>query len=384
MKKLMKGNGLIPALLLSTVLAGCGASEEAPGEVREVPRNVRVLELGTTSVTEYFEIAGPVTPVRAADLAAEESGPVVALDAVKGSAVKAGQTIVEQERAILAAQLAASRAALANQEYNVDKVRQLHEAGKVSRIELLSAESAYAQARALADVGRVRYARAAIKAPFDGVLVERWVELGEMVAPGQRVARVIDPYTLKIEAFLTDSQVSWIRIGDVATIVLGESDEPASAKVTFVSPEADRMTGKFAVELEIANDALHFRSGVIARARLPKLQSAGVVAVPRDAVIAGRAGPTAYVIQDGRAHLRQLTLGASQGLMVVVRDGVEAGERLVVRGHRDLRDGSLVSVTETSTAADGSLPGDPAAVTTTGSEKRVGGRTAVHEAEAGE
>lgn len=366
--------GRIPVaclLALTVGLNGCG-SEEAPAEVREVSRNVRVLELGHTSVTEYFEIAGPVSPVRGADLAAEESGPVVALGAAKGAAVAAGQTLVEQERDILAAELAATRSALANQAYNVDKVRQLHEAGKVSRIELLTAEAAHEQARAMAEVSRVRYERAAIKAPFEGVMVDRLVELGELLAPGQPVARIIDPYVLKLEAFLTDSQMGWVRPGDPATMVLGGADEVATARVTFVSPEADRMTGKFKVELEIPNPDLRFRSGVIGRARLPKHRTVDAVAVPRDAVMTGRAGPMAYVVDGDRARQRQLTLGASQGLMVVVESGLEVGDLLVVRGQRDLRDGSLVSVTETTVARDGSLPGDPATVTAAGTSTRVG------------
>ncbi|MFO7608365.1 MAG: efflux RND transporter periplasmic adaptor subunit, partial [Candidatus Krumholzibacteriia bacterium] len=56
-----------------------------------------------------------------------------------------------------------------------------------------------------------------------------------------------------------------------------------------------------------------------------------------------------------------------------VEAGLAPGERLVVRGQRDLRDGSLVAVTETATAPDGSLPGDPAAVTAAGAATRIGG-----------
>ncbi|MCP4572045.1 MAG: efflux RND transporter periplasmic adaptor subunit [bacterium] len=368
-------------LVLGLALGGCASGEEQVEEAHEIPHNVRVLELGASTLSEYFEIAGPVTPVRAADLSAEESGPVVALGVAKGGAVAAGDVIVEQERDILAAELAAARANLETQAYNVDKVRQLHEAGKVSRMELLNADSAHAQAKSLAEVSAVRYARAAISAPFAGVVVDRYVELGELVPPGQRVARVIDPYTLKIEAFLTDSQVGWVSRGDAARVALGEPGLVADGTVTFISPEASRTTGKFAVEIEIPNNELRFRSGVIGRARLPKHDTAGAVSVPRDAVLDGRAGPMAYVVDGERAYQRQLTLGSFQGLMVIVESGLVPGERLVVRGQRDLRDGSLVQVTETTTDADGSLPGDPDAATAAGAGTRVG--TGAIEGEAG-
>ena len=366
---LATSGALAAATLL--VVAGCGR-DGGDDRIREVPRNVRVLELERSTLTEYFEVAGPVIPVRAADLSAEESGPVVAIDAAKGSSVPAGGLIVEQERDILAAERVAAEAAFAQQEYNVDKVRQLYEAGKVSRIELLSAESQHAQAKSRAEVARRRWQRAGIVAPFPGVVVARHVELGELVAPGQRVARVIDPYTLKIEAFLTDAQVGWVQRGDAAEVLLGSATEPAAGQVTFVSPEADRTTGKFAVEIEIPNADLRWRSGVIGRARLPKHETIGAVAIPRDAVLPGRAGPSAFVVEADRARRRLLTLGPYQGMMVVVKEGLQPGDRLVVRGHRDLRDGSLVSVTEVAQAADGSLPTDPPEATAAGAAPRIG------------
>ena len=368
--KILCGLSLAGAIAASLLVAGCGQQDEV-GEVTEVPRNVRVLTLGEESVAEFFEISGPVAPVRGTDLSAQESGSVVAIPVGKGEAVAKGNIILELERDILKSEMEAARAALDMQSYNVDKVRQLHEAGKVSRIELLTAESNYAQAKAMASVLQERYDRAGIRAPFDGVVVDRYVELGQLVNPGQRVVRILDPYTLKLEAYLTDSQVQWITVGESATIRLGESRETAAGAVSWVGFEADRMTGKFKVEIEIPNPNLKYHSGVIGRARLGKNLVSDVVAIPRDAVLPGRVGPTAFVVVNDRAVLRSLELGADQGLMVVVREGLAPGEQLVVRGHRDLRDGSLVRVTETATAADGTMPDDPANVAGTQAGARI-------------
>ena len=357
----------VAAMLL--ILTGCGdkASEE---QATEIPRNVRVLSLGQESLAEFFEISGPVAPVRGTDLSAQESGPVVAIPVSKGQAVAKGKIVLELERDILKAEMEAAQASLALEAYNVDKVRQLFDAGKVSRIELLTATSSHAQAKSRADVLRERYDRAGIRAPFAGVVVDRYVELGQLVMPGQPVARILDPYTLKLEAYLTDSQVQWVAEGDQATVQLGKAVETAPGSVSWVGFEADRLTGKFKIEIEIPNPDLKFHSGVIGRARLDKNLVSDVVSIPRDAILAGRTGPTAFVVEGDRALLRRLTLGADQGLMVVVRDGLDEGDLLVVRGHRDLRDGSLVRVTEEATSADGTLTGDPNELAGTGT--RIG------------
>jgi len=357
------------------MMAGCGSDSQSDVK-EEIPRNVRVLTLDRETVEEFFEISGPVAPVRGTDLSAQESGTVVSLPVAKGAGVHGGQMVIELDRDILKAEWEAAKAALSLEAYNLDKVRQLHQAGKVSRIELLTAESSQAQAQSRADVLKERYDRAGIKAPFDGVLVDRYVELGELVVPGQKVARLLDPYTLKLEAYLTDAQVQWVSVGDRATVKMGQALELAAGSVSWVGFEADRMTGKFKVEIEIPNPDLRYNSGVIGRARLDKNQVTDVVAIPRDAVLPGRVGPTAFVVRDDRAELRRLELGAYQGLMVVVKEGLEPGDRLVVRGHRDLRDGNLVRITETATAADGSLETDPRDITGAEASTRIQGAAA--------
>ncbi|MBU8870719.1 MAG: efflux RND transporter periplasmic adaptor subunit [Gemmatimonadales bacterium] len=342
-------------LLLS---AGCSPQQEA-GDNPEVARNVRVLGLSSQTLVEYFEVSGPVSPVLGTDVSVEEAGLIIALPVDKGQAVVAGQLLLELDRTILLAEMESAASLLKMQDFNIDKVRTLYKAGKVSRLELLTNESQYEQARAQAAVTGQRYHRAALSAPFDGILTDRFVEIGQLVLPGQMVLRLIDPHVLKLEAYLTGTEVGWVRVGDHAEISLGERLETAQGKVSWVGLEADRMTGKFRMEIEIPNQELKHHSGIIGRARLPKRTLSDALVIPRVAVLHDSAGVSAYIIQGDHAVLRRLVLGADQGSLVVVEKGLESGDQLVVRGHRDLRDGSLVKVTETSVAIDGSLTGDP-------------------------
>jgi len=347
------------ALLLG--LAGCGADAgaEAP---REVAYNVRVMPLETASVTEFLEIAGPVLPVRGSDISSEESGTVVAIDAAKGAQVDAGQAIVTLDRRIIAAELVAAEAALDLARYNAEKTRQLFEAGKVSRLELLQVESTLAQAISQRDIARTRHARSQVTAPFAGLVANRYVEPGELVSPGTIVARVIDPYVLELEGALTETEVAWVREGMQASVQLEGVDEPVAGVVAWVGFEADPRNGKFPVEVHIANPDLRYRSGVIGRARLAKRTVDSVVVIPRDAVMPGDGMDHVFVVEGDRAMRRPVVLGADQGLMVAVKRGLQPGELLVVRGQRELVDGSLVAITERVAYGDGTDPDDPAAI----------------------
>ncbi|MEZ4388805.1 MAG: efflux RND transporter periplasmic adaptor subunit [Candidatus Krumholzibacteriia bacterium] len=183
---------IILCILPALALVGCQAAPE--GEAApEVARNVRVMALETSPVTQYLELAGPVVPVRGAAISSEESGTLDRIVHDKGERVAAGEPLLLLDRRVLAAELDAAEAQLALQQYNHDRMVQLRAAGKVSELDLLQSAAQLAAARGQRDVARTRHDRAGIKAPFAGIVADRYVEPGELVAPGMPVARVIDP-----------------------------------------------------------------------------------------------------------------------------------------------------------------------------------------------
>jgi RND family efflux transporter MFP subunit len=361
--KIMRLAGLLLVMTIILLdLSGCAPTEERSAPT-ELPRNVRVMDMAPADIDEFFEISGPVAPVRGSDISAEESGVVKAINNDKGAHVGEGDVLLELDRDLLRAEMQAAKSNFEHQSYNADKTRELFDAGKVSKLELLATESAAAQSKALSDVSTLRYRRAAIKAPFAGIVADRFVESGQLVGPGTVVARVIDPYVLKLQAALTESDVVWVHEGLETEVMLEGYDQPVIGVVEWVGFEADQNSGKFKLEIHIDNPDLLLRSGVIGRARLPKVRHEGSLALPRDAVLTTDEGHAVFVIEGDRARKRKVQLGHDQGLMVLVTDGLEIGEKVVVRGHRELMDGSLVEITETAMLADGSVAGDPAEVT---------------------
>jgi len=364
---------LLPVLMVLMVLAaGC---EQGPGQdtSQEVARNVRVMPLETATVTEFLELAGPLLPVRGTDLGSEESGTVAAIVHDKGERVDAGAPVLTLDRRLLAAELQAARAQFELQEYSHDQTQHLFESGKVSRLELLQSASQLALARSQLDVVQTRHDRASVKAPFAGLVVDRHVEPGQLVLPGTTVARVVDPYVLKLSGTLTEQEVTWVREGMPAMIALAGAPESVRGVVAWVGFEAEVATGKFPVEIQIANPDLEHRSGVIGRARLTKRTTDAMVVIPRDAILPGERFSYVFVVDGDRAHKRRITLGPEQGLLVGVAQGLEPGELLVVRGQRALREGGLVNITERVAFGDGTDPDEPAAIQAASSDTRIAG-----------
>jgi membrane fusion protein (multidrug efflux system) len=342
--------------------SGCAnkdsAGEESP-ESNEVTRNVRILEIERGDLTEFLDIAGVLSPVRGTDISTEEGGTVASLSAEKGAVVGKGGTVILLDRGLLKAQMESAEAARALREFNEERTRELFDSNNVSRQEMLQVQTQHEQAKADAEMARIRYERAAIRAPFEGIITDRFVELGELVQPGTRVVRIVDPFTLKLVGSMTERDVRWIEKDSPVQITVEGVDGAVAGSVHWVGFEADPRTGKFPVEIWVENPDLLIRPGVLGRARIEKTSHENVIAIPRDAVVQRPGEQVVFLEVDGRSHERSVRLGSDQGNLVVALDGLQEGDHLIVRGQRDLVDNGRVIVQEIADARDGTLSTDP-------------------------
>ncbi len=353
---LMAAAGMLPAW------AGCARQAESSDTTRasmEAPRNVRIMEVEEISLSELLGISGPMKAIQAADISTEEAGVVQALPSDKGSSVRKGDVLVQLDRGLLAAELDAAKADRELTSYNESRTRALFEENSVSGQEMLQAATALKRAQAAEDAAQIRYERAAVKAPFSGIVTERYVEIGEYILPGMPVARVVDPYVLKLMASVGERDVARISEGALVEVYQDGVSGPAEGVVEWVGFEADPGTGKFPVEIHIPNPDLRLRPGVVGRASVVREVHDGVVGIPRDAVVMSDRGPTVFVLENGMASRREVVLGPDQGMMVVVTRGVRTGDQLIVRGQRDVLDGDAVQVREVARDHDGTMDHDP-------------------------
>jgi len=353
------------ALIVLGLLSGCSSSNDssaADAGPAEIPRNVRVLTISSSELEQYLTISGPTRTLRGTDLSAEEGGRVIGIPHDKSALVREGDDLIVLDRRLLAAELASAQANHELQTFNAERMQELRDANSVSEIELRQAETTQRSAAAQAEIAAIRHERAAIPAPYDGLVTDRYVELGQIVTPGMAVARIVDPSVLVLDGAVTEREVYLITEGMPAAIAFDGVEGLAKGYVHWVGFEADPLAGKFKVEIHLDNRGRTLRPGVIARARILTNTLQNVITIPRDAIVQRATGPVAYVVDEGVAQKRDLRLGPDQGLMVVVEEGLRVGDRLIVRGQREIHDGSSVAVREEATAADGTTPNDPRVV----------------------
>jgi RND family efflux transporter MFP subunit len=269
---------------------------------------------------------------------------------------------MELDADVLAAQVAEARAAAELAREQFERQRQLWE------VEKIGSEIAFLQARANAEVAAARLAtlearldRTKVRSPVAGVFDGKFVEEGEMALPGMPVARVVSTRQLRVSAGIPERDAMVAKRGDPVTVTFDAMpgrDFPG--RLGYVGARVDSVNRTVPIEVELENPGLLIKVGMVANVRVARVQLLNAVVVPQQVVLRTEDGYQAFVVQDeaGRpmARSRAVTLGASYGDRVVVREGLRPGDRLVVVGQHQVNDGTPVRIVnrpDTTAAAPG-------------------------------
>jgi membrane fusion protein (multidrug efflux system) len=150
---------------------------------------------------------------------------------------------------------------------------------------------------------------------------------------------------LKAVAGVPESDIAAFRVGGAASVrVDAYPDRAFEGRITFLGPAAQGPSRTFPAEVALDNRGGDLRPGMIARVALVKRSFEDGIVVERDSLQERDAGSVAVVLDGDVARVRDVVLGPSEGNRVLVRDGLEAGQWLIVSGHRALVDGQRVKV----------------------------------------
>lgn len=374
-----KGNTvpLVAAGLLVTVvvfggfLAGCsrGGKPAAGNDGRVVAVAVEPVQVG--DLENRVTITGKVAAAAEVNVVPKVPGKVAAVPVQVGDRVKAGQVLVRLEATEIAAQVRQAEAALElaragagqaeanyrNARENLERIEKLFQEGAVSqqqldlaRTQFAVAESQYRgagsgqvrQAQAAVELARANLANTVITSPIAGLVATRNVDPGEMAAPGVPVVTVVDLDTVVVEGSLSESQVNRISVGQEALVTIRALGERGfTGRVVTLSPVAG-LSRAFPVKIEIANRDHLIKPGMVAEATLATEKRAGVMLVPREALLEVNGQKVVYVLDGEVARERPVKVGLVGRARAEVLEGLQAGQEVVVVGQESLRDGTRV------------------------------------------
>jgi membrane fusion protein (multidrug efflux system) len=308
-------------------------------------------------VGRFLTVTGTVRANEESSIAADANGKVLQVLVERGEAVRAGQVIatLDARMASLGASAAQAQARLAQSQLDqarreCERVKHLLETAAISQADYdrqtaqctaqqWSAAAAEAQQQSATKlVGDTR-----IRAPFDGVIGERLVNVGQYVEPSTRVASVYQTDPLRLTLTVPEADLASIKTGmSVSFSVAAFDPELFPATVKFISPNVRESSRDLVVEALAPNPDGRLRPGMFAVARLEQGKELRPV-VPSGAVSKDDAQARLFVVgPDKRVQERLVQLGNTEGDLVAVISGVAAGEKVVLRPSGDVRDGAQV------------------------------------------
>lgn len=343
------------ALCAAAFAAGCGASEATENAadsdaanpyVRTVNVEVRKLEL--RDFTAYVRLTGAVEAYEDVTVSSQESGVIEAILVDKGSRVRAGEPIARIDDETLAAQVDEARASAALARERYERQRQLwEEEGIGSEIAFLQTKYDAQSADARLTFLQARLGRHVIRSPIDGVLDERYVDVGEIVAPGTAVARVLTVDRLKVVGGVPERFGPFVRTGDTAIlsfdVLPGRTFE---GTIAYAGVAVDERNRTFPIEVLLDNPEGRLKPQMVANVRVATESFENVIVVPQEVVIRTEDGYQVFVaVEDAQgwlAEARPVVLGPGFENEVVVESGLAEGESLIVTGHQMVDAGDRV------------------------------------------
>jgi len=359
-------------LLATAILLGLSACSKE--QAATVPENSRAVAVRTTaveqrSVLEEVAVTGTIKPQAQVQVVSEISARMLRLNKDEGAWVNKGEIIavldptdarLAADRANAAVAVAEANRAHATTER--DRANNLIRTGGITDKDHLSAtvslqvaEASLLQVKAEAAIAAQQLARCQIKAPFSGRVAKRLVDAGTMLAPGTPVVQLVDNSVLEFRASVPSADLPRVKIG--APVVISVDALPGSVlhgQVTRILPLVDERSRSFEVVSRVS-ESNNLVSGLFGRGRIKVREIKDALVLPPSSIMhdgqtAGRAN--VFVIEQGKAQLRQVELGVEGADSVEIRSGITPGTLVVIDPPTTLAAGAPVQIQNSGKTAD--------------------------------
>jgi cobalt-zinc-cadmium efflux system membrane fusion protein len=331
-----------------------GHADDKPGLVAMTPQQIQSAGIVTAKATAASINTAVILPGevrfnedRTAHIVPHVAGVVESVSASLGQAVKKGQALaviasVELAELRSIALAAEKRLGLARVTYEREK--KLWEDRISAQQDYLQAHQAYQEAQIAAQSARSKLTalgaeptarainRYVLRAPFDGVVVEKHLTLGESVKEDANVLLVSDLSTVWVEVVVTPKDLESIRVGQSATIRSSWGSASVTGKVSYVGNLLGEQTRTTTAHVVIDNPGLVWRPGLFVNVALVRGKKDAAVTVLADAVQTIEGKPVVFLKTVAGFQAKQVSTGASDGKMVEILQGLSTGEEYAATG----------------------------------------------------
>ena len=320
-----------------------------PGGASAIP--VRVTSVIRRDIADYLETNGSLEAENEVDIVARTTGPIVELNVEEGDFVREGQVLARIDAAEIEAQLGIARVNLAEAELSWNRAQSSYREEVISQEAYDLARSTFESAAAQIVGTEILLDYTVIRAPFDGLIIERVIKNAEYVGSNARLFRISDFDPLLCPIQLPEKDLPRLELDQPAYLTVEAwPGLRFPARVLRISPVVDAATGTVKVTLEVQAQG-RLRPGMFASVFVETDVRENAIVVPKQALVLESTSDTVYVaVDDGEggtvARRRELELGYEESDSLEVISGIAEGEDVVIIGQDNLSDRTPITIDE--------------------------------------
>lgn len=336
-------------ILIALLLTSCADTDTQQLKERFIGGNTeeRVIPVGIMTIDSTTGIVSNTYPGyleegQSVELAFKYGGLLEQINVKEGSHVNKGQTLARVSSPTLESSLRSAQATLSQAQDAYDRLKKVHDNGSLPEIKWKEMESNLEKAQAAFDLAEAMIAENVITAPFSGNITSVNAEIGENIPPLKPVIGLINAEKLSVKITVPEDEMAKVQVGSEAEIVIPAlGNQRYSGKVIEKSMTPSLLTHSYPVKVLVEQPDEELVPGMIGKVMLKSESSTGIV-IPANAILINHDGKFVWVEANGRATRRFIQIAGYSGTGVIVSEGLQAGDKVIVEGYQKVSEGMKV------------------------------------------
>ena len=309
------------------------------------PIPVQVDTLAMELIGNNLFYTGTFEPNKETKISADIQGKINSVLVDAGSVVSKGQSLVLLDNALLKLQLQTIDIQIEGIENDVRRYKILAEADAIQGVQLEKAELGLKSTKVQRATIVEQLNKTTIKAPFAGIVTAKLTEEGAFAAPGVPLIQITDISQLKFTVYVPENELSQFKMNQNYSLQADAYPENSLAgKVTLVGSKAN-MGNSYPIQFSVKNTSdLRIKSGMFGKVNLNNTDAEKHIIISASAVVGSNFQPQLYIISNGKAVLKNITIASRVQNKVIISSGLNEGNVLITNGFINLFDGANVSI----------------------------------------
>lgn len=333
-------------LAVSMLLTSCGQKKQTENTTTDAVK-VTAQEITVSSKQQELAYSGSIEADNTVSIGFGVAGRVLQVYVQEGQRVSKGHLLASVEQDTYQSSYQVASAGLEQAQDNFNRLDQLYKKGSLPERDFIAAKVGLAQAKANREIAAKNLRDTKLYASFSGIIAKKITEAGAAASPAVPAFTIVKTDKVYATAAITESEISSLKIGAATSVTIPSLNKNFNGKIAIINPQADNSSKTYMVKVRLDNPNAELLPGMIADLIIKTGGNKNSIIIPASAVVrdADNINYVFLVKANNTAFKKRINISGITGASdVVVNDGLNAGDKLIVSGQTSLEDGTAVKL----------------------------------------